>query len=60
VAINILCSEHQLMHKESILFSQERSLVHSILIEISIPMKQIGLIKMCLNENYSKVHKVTF
>jgi hypothetical protein len=30
--------------------------VHYILIEYGIPMKLVRLIKMCLNEAYSKVH----
>jgi hypothetical protein len=30
--------------------------MYSILIESGIPIKQVRLIKMCLNETYSKVH----
>jgi hypothetical protein len=39
-------------------FSEEGTIVvlYNILIEIGIPMKLVRLIKMCLNETYSKVH----
>jgi len=30
--------------------------LYNILIEFGIPMKLVGLIKMCLNETYNKVH----
>jgi hypothetical protein len=30
--------------------------LYNILIEFGVPMKLIRLIKMCLNETYSKVH----
>jgi hypothetical protein len=29
--------------------------LYNILIEFGVPMKQVRLIKMCLNESYSKV-----
>jgi retron-type reverse transcriptase len=34
-----------------------REVLYNILIEFGIPMKSVRLIKMCLNEKYSKVHK---
>jgi hypothetical protein len=36
--------------------SLRREVLYSILIEFGIPRKLIGLIKMCLNETYSRVH----
>jgi hypothetical protein len=36
--------------------SLRREVLDSILIEFGVPMKLIRLIKMCLNEMYSKVH----
>jgi hypothetical protein len=33
-----------------------REVLYNILIEFGIPMKLVRLIKMCLNETYSKVH----
>jgi hypothetical protein len=33
-----------------------REVLYNILIEFGIPMKLVGLIQMCLNENYSTVH----
>jgi hypothetical protein len=30
--------------------------LYNILIEFGIPRKLVGLIKMCLNETYSRVH----
>jgi hypothetical protein len=30
--------------------------LYNILIEFGLPMKLVRLIKMCLNETYSKVH----
>jgi hypothetical protein len=33
-----------------------REVLYSIPIEFGIPMKLVRLIKMCLNETYSKVH----
>jgi sorting nexin-29 len=36
--------------------SVRREVVYNILIEFGVPMKLDRLIKMCLNETYSKVH----
>jgi sorting nexin-29 len=36
--------------------SVRREVLYSILIEFGIPRKLVGLIKMCLNETYSRVH----
>jgi hypothetical protein len=36
--------------------SVKREALYNILIEFSVPMKLVRLIKMCLNETYSKVH----
>jgi hypothetical protein len=33
-----------------------REVLYSILIEFGMPMKMVRLIKMCLNQTYSKVH----
>jgi hypothetical protein len=35
--------------------SVRREVLYSILIEFGIPRKLVGLIKMCLNETYSRV-----
>jgi hypothetical protein len=35
--------------------SVRREVLHNILIEFGIPMKLVRLIKMCLNETYSKI-----
>jgi hypothetical protein len=35
--------------------SVRREILHNILLEFGIPKKKVGLIKMCLNETYSKV-----
>jgi hypothetical protein len=37
-------------------YSVRREVLYNILIEIGIPRKIVGLIKMCLNETYSRVH----
>jgi hypothetical protein len=36
-------------------YSVRRKLLYNILIEFGIPRKLVGLIKMCLNETYSRV-----
>jgi hypothetical protein len=36
--------------------SVRREVLHNILIEFGVPMKLVRLIKMCLDETYSKVH----
>ena len=36
--------------------SVRNDILYNILIEFGIPMKLVGLIKMCLNETYNKVH----
>jgi hypothetical protein len=36
--------------------SIKREVLYSILVEFGIPKKLVRLIKMCLNETYSKVH----
>jgi hypothetical protein len=36
--------------------SVRREVLYNILIEFGIPRKLVGLIKMCLNETYSRVH----
>jgi hypothetical protein len=36
--------------------SVRRKVLYNILIEFGVPMKLFRLIKMCLNETYSKVH----
>jgi hypothetical protein len=48
---------HQLfIHFKKAYDSVRREPLHNILIEFRVPMKLLGLIKMCLNETYSKVH----
>jgi hypothetical protein len=37
--------------------SFKKDALYNILIEFGIPRKLVGLIKMCLNETYSRVHK---
>jgi hypothetical protein len=37
--------------------SVKREVLYNILLEFSIPKKLVRLIKMCLNEIYSKVHE---
>jgi hypothetical protein len=41
--------------KESLYDSVRREVLYNILIEFVVPMKLVRLIKMCLNETYSKV-----
>jgi hypothetical protein len=36
--------------------AMRREVSYNILIEFGVPMKLVRLIKMCLNERYSKVH----
>jgi hypothetical protein len=36
--------------------SVRREVLYNIVIEFGIPRKQVGLIKMCLNETYCRVH----
>jgi hypothetical protein len=36
--------------------SVRKEALYNILIEFGIPRKLVGLIKMCLNETYSRVH----
>jgi hypothetical protein len=36
--------------------SVRREVLYNILIEFGVPMKPVGLIKICLNETCSKVH----
>jgi hypothetical protein len=36
--------------------SMRREVLYNILIQFGVPMKLVRLIKMCLNETYSKVH----
>jgi hypothetical protein len=36
--------------------SVRRETLYNILIEFRIPRKLVGLIQMCLNETYSRVH----
>jgi hypothetical protein len=36
--------------------SVRREVLYNILIDFGVPMKLVRLIKMCLNETYSKVH----
>jgi hypothetical protein len=52
------CSER--VHQPFIDFKKDydsvrREVLYNILIEFGIPMKLVTLIKMCLNETYSKV-----
>jgi len=36
--------------------TQSGEVLYNILIEFGIPMKQVRLIKMCLNKTYNKFH----
>jgi hypothetical protein len=36
--------------------SVTREILYNILIEFAVPMKLVSLIRMCLNETYSKIH----
>jgi hypothetical protein len=36
--------------------SSKREVLHNILLQFGIPKKLVRLIKMCLNETYSKFH----
>jgi hypothetical protein len=36
--------------------SVRKEVLYNVLIEFGIPMKLVMLIKMCLNETYSKIH----
>jgi hypothetical protein len=38
--------------------SVRREILYNILLEFRVPMKLVRLIKVCLNETYSKVHRV--
>jgi hypothetical protein len=47
---------HQLfIHFKKVYDSVRRKALYNILIEFGIPRKLVGLIKMCLNETYSRV-----
>jgi hypothetical protein len=46
---------HQLFIDFRKAYNSGRRKVYSILIEFSVPMKVVRLIKMCLNETYSKI-----
>jgi hypothetical protein len=50
------CAVHQLfIDLKKAYDSIRRKVLYSILIEFAIPRKLVGLIKMCLNETYSRV-----
>jgi hypothetical protein len=36
-------------------YSVRKEVLYNILIEFGVPMKLVGLIKICLNETYNKV-----
>jgi hypothetical protein len=51
---------NEIVHQQFIDFkkvydSVRRNVLYNILIEFEVPMKQVKLIKMCLNETYGKV-----
>jgi hypothetical protein len=46
----------QLLDSKKAYDSVKREVLYNILLEFSIPKKLVKLIKMCLNETYSKVH----
>jgi hypothetical protein len=51
------CTVHQLfIDFKKVYDSVRREVLYIILIELGIPRKLVGLIKMCLNKTYSTVH----
>jgi hypothetical protein len=63
--VDVLCSEHTPMYLfpyEELFIdlkkaydSVRKEVLYNILIEFEVPMKLVWLVKMCLNETYSKV-----
>jgi hypothetical protein len=56
-----MCEYNETVHHLFIVFmraydSVSMKVLYNILIEFVIPMKLVRLIKICLNETYSKVH----